>query len=114
MNDRCARAERRGDDGVGRLAEEDRRFACRIATHFLDVVGIVAADAIDAMHRKNRVVVDDGHNGLRGGSDNVAHGGSLEKVWAEKVKDRIMQNWRRDGRGRCGLRCVPWSMAWDC
>lgn len=50
-------------DGVGRLHEEERRFAVGIVAHFARVSGVVAADAVYATHWK-RIAAD-----YRDGSD---------------------------------------------
>src|SRR5580658_1871403 len=41
-----------GDDGVGRLHEEERRLAVGVMAHLARMLGIVPADAIDAMDGK--------------------------------------------------------------
>jgi len=56
-----------GHHGIGRLGEEERRFAVRIAPHLARVRGIVAADAEHAAHRETAARTADGHR-RRGGS----------------------------------------------
>jgi hypothetical protein len=51
------------DDRVGGLGEEERRLLARIAAHFLRVLRIVAADAVDVANRKALRAVGDGHRG---------------------------------------------------
>ena len=60
-----------------------RQRACRRRTvfaageaHFLGVLGVVAADAIDTAHRKARAAADDGNRGLRGRRQYVVHADS--------------------------------------
>ena len=64
-------------DGLGRLHEEERRLALRIAAHLAGMFGIVAADAVDAPHRESRLAAGDRHGGLGpGGDDHIQGWGS--------------------------------------
>ncbi len=60
------------DDVVGGLQEEERRLATGEA-HLLGVLGVVAADAIDAAHREGPAA-HDGHENGGGRGDDEAHG----------------------------------------
>src|SRR5581483_113167 len=51
-------------DRIARLLEEERRISLVGLLHLFDVIEIVAADAIDAAHRK-RAAARDGGNGRR-------------------------------------------------
>jgi len=57
-----------GHHGIGRLAEEERRFATAGA-HFASMFGIVAADAENAPYRKAAIAADDGKQGPGEGKD---------------------------------------------
>ena len=41
------------DDGIGWLLKEERRFAGGVLAHFTGMLGVVAADAMDAPDRKS-------------------------------------------------------------
>ncbi len=68
-----------GEEIVGVLLEEEGRLAVRIMAHFDGVIGIIAADAIDAADREGLGAAFDGQeNGLRQGDDGggKGHGGT--------------------------------------
>jgi hypothetical protein len=52
-------------DRIRRLLEEERRLAGRVGAHLARVGRVVAADAVDAAHRKRQFAADDRHRGLR-------------------------------------------------
>ena len=54
-------------DGIRRLHEEERRLAVGVVPHLARVLGVVAAHAVDAPHRKACVAALDGQG--RGGAD---------------------------------------------
>ena len=59
---------------VGRLHEEERRLAAGEA-HLLRVLDVVAADAVDAVHREGaRRAAGDGNDAAAGAGDDMAHG----------------------------------------
>ena len=62
-----------GTSGVGRLHEEERRLAAGVA-HLLRVFGIVAADAVDAVHGEF-AAAGAGHGDGGGRREDEAHGG---------------------------------------
>ena len=55
------RADRDVLNRIGRLLEKERRLPGRVGAHFARMGGIVAADAIDATHRKYVGFADDGN-----------------------------------------------------
>lgn len=61
-----------GDDGVGRLHEEEGRLTVGIGPHLARMGGIVAADAVDAAHRK-RIAAHDGDGRLGPQGDGEGH-----------------------------------------
>ena len=58
---------------VARLEKEERRLTAG-KTHFLGMLGIVAADTVDAADRKH-ATTEDRHGGLGRHRDDVVHGG---------------------------------------
>src|SRR5205807_5835167 len=66
-------------DGISGLAEEDRSSALRVRAHFPRMVGVVAADAVDAMDGKALAAAGDRdarHRSRREG--NIGHQESLQ------------------------------------
>ena len=59
-------------DGVGRFHEKERRLAAGEA-HFLGVLFVVAAHAVDAVHREAVARAHNGHAGHGRGRKNIAH-----------------------------------------
>jgi hypothetical protein len=66
------------DDRVGGLREEERRLAL-VAAHLAHVRGIVAADAVDAMHGKTLGAGGDLDGGLKRRRKHEAHDCSLRR-----------------------------------
>jgi hypothetical protein len=58
-------------DRVRGLHEEERRLAIRVVPHFLGVLGVVAADAVDASHREAHVAAFHRDGGDRTDVDHV-------------------------------------------
>src|SRR5882672_6488866 len=56
-------ADRHVLDRIGGFLEKERRLPRRVRTHFARMRGVVAADAIDAAHRKYVGFADDGNRG---------------------------------------------------
>ena len=54
-----------GDEGIGVLLEEERRLAVRVVSHLDRVLGVVAADAVEAPHREQLVRAGDRQGGDR-------------------------------------------------
>ena len=52
-----------GAKRIGVLLEEERRLAVRVMSHLDRVLGVVAADAVEAPHRKKPVGADDRQGG---------------------------------------------------
>jgi hypothetical protein len=83
---------------VGVLLEEERRLAVGVVAH-LDRVGrVVAADAVDAPHRKDVVRPGDGGGDGGGWGDHGLHSGELLSLVAGGMAD---------GRGRFNRRLNP-------
>ena len=80
------RLPRRGDDdGVGRLAEEERRLAVGVEAHLARVRSVVSADTVDPAHGKDVGGGGNGHGDGRGGRDSVAHGAPEGRVSARQT-----------------------------
>ena len=62
-----------GIEVVGVLLKEERRFAIRVMPHLNRMGRIVAADAIDAAHRKGTAATDRNGWNRRCGDDEVGH-----------------------------------------
>ncbi len=65
---------------VSRLHEKEGRLAAGVA-HFFGVFFIVAADAVNAMHRKLGSTAHHGHSHWGRGVKNIAHGAALKPIW---------------------------------
>jgi hypothetical protein len=63
-----------GHHRISRLHEEERRLAGRVCAHLAGVLGIVAAHAVDAAHRKELRTPGHGNAGLGGRRQDVDAG----------------------------------------
>src|SRR5438128_1048865 len=73
-------------DRIGRLVEKERRLAVGVEAHLADMVGIVAAHAINAPYGEKRIRTADRHGGWRWQREYVGHKGSLLRLTAAKNK----------------------------
>src|SRR5690606_13640301 len=94
--------------------EEEGRLAAAEA-HLLGMLHVVAAHAVDAVHREALVAPGDGHRHRRGGTEDVAHD-NLSSLWmpsawctgrSEKLKRT--QPASEDSRAVCQDGTTKWS-----
>jgi hypothetical protein len=83
-----------GDDGIGRLAEEERRLAIGIEAHFARMRRVVAPHAINAAHGELSVASSDGNSDGRFGSENESHDG-VDST-SERMEDAPCDRARKD------------------
>jgi hypothetical protein len=93
--------------GIGRLHEEERRFAVRIAAHFARLGGVVAADAEDAVDREAFFVAGDGEGMQRCGWYGVFHVCLQDGVCVVLVRERFSRAFPRATDRACAASAGP-------